>query len=116
MLRSVERDDTRSRIYDAAGALLADSHRLCRMNWPRGVRDPNTRADTVTPARFLYRLEHGLRAAAAPVDSWTAAPVDEAASPRSRADTAWRRFSRRGTAALRDVTERPHGPHRASAR
>jgi len=71
MLRSVERDDARVRIYDAAGALLADSHRAGVAELAAASATTTYPPDTVnTRARFLYRLGAWLARSRGALDAW----------------------------------------------
>jgi two-component system sensor histidine kinase ChvG len=71
ILRNVERGDARIRVYDSAGALLADSHRF-------GLADPGAAASRAYPAAFdgtrarvLYRLGAWIVRARSSVAGWT---------------------------------------------
>ncbi len=67
ILRSVERDDARVRIYDARGALLADSHHAGMSDPAATTYPPGT---VNTRARLLYRLGAWIARSRAAVDSW----------------------------------------------
>jgi two-component system sensor histidine kinase ChvG len=71
ILRNVERGDARIRVYDSAGALLADSNRF-------GIADAGAAASKTYPAvsdgtraRVLYRLGAWIARARSAVAGWT---------------------------------------------
>jgi two-component system sensor histidine kinase ChvG len=93
LLRTVERAEARIRVYDSAGALLADSNRFGVADTATAMSKAYPAAPDSTRARVLYRLGAWLARARAGVTRWTQrllvtrqapGPVDAAAGDVSR--------------------------------
>lgn len=88
MLRNVERADTRIRVYDAAGAVLADSNRFATTDEAASSSRPYSATSDSTRGRVLYRVGALMARGRAAVARWmqrllTTAhlPVDDRTAP-----------------------------------